>query len=134
MGFVVPCLGVRLARHMIGSHSMTAVTKTSKPGKVCDKSRCFMHRRRQGVLLKMNWETLFCRSVEYGVNAASVCCCLICCFNLLQFTLFNTFKFLTFLQDSTNSDGQTEKATAGKAGVHSGGGEDQKGNVDALCD
>lgn len=39
------------------------------------------------------------------------------------------FKPLNSLQDSTNYVRQTEKATAGEAGVHSGGGQGQKGTV-----
>lgn len=34
-----------------------------------------------------------------------------------------------FFQDSSDSVRQTEKATAGEAGVRSRGGEEQKGNV-----
>lgn len=37
--------------------------------------------------------------------------------------------FWVFFQDSSDSVRQTEKATAGEAGVRSRGGEEQKGNV-----
>lgn len=47
------------------------------------------------------------------------------CFLILMFfvPLYKSF------QDSSDSFRQTEKATAGEAGVRSRGGEDQKGNT-----
>lgn len=42
---------------------------------------------------------------------------------------FRCCFFWVFFQDSSDSVRQTEKATAGEAGVRSRGGEEQKGNV-----
>lgn len=45
---------------------------------------------------------------------------------------FHGFFLFKSLQDSSNSVRQTKKTTAGEAGVHSRGGEEQKGNVQSA--